>query len=426
MEGRLPPHSIEAERAVLGAALIDPDVVGALKLSPDEFYREPHRMIWAAILEVARRREPPDIVTVAAELERRGEIEQVGGRGMLADLSNSTPTSLHADAYAKIVVQKAISRRLIRSAGEIAAIGYADLADPDAARDQAEAILFSARRSERALARAGGGLEDTLNSLIMLNQQRLLPGVDTGFDTVNDMTGGLQPSDLVILAARPSVGKTSFALNIAEHVAINRNKTVGFFSLEMSQSQLMMRLVSSLTGINGHELRQMGLSERDLETYAEEFDALAHAPLFIDDQPNVSVMEVRAKARRLQAEANLSLVIVDYLQLMRSGKSENRVQEVSDISAGLKGLARELEVPVLALSQLSRGVESRGEMEPRLSDLRESGSIEQDADVVMFLWRDKQDTTPDLVNFKIAKHRNGPIGEAIMRFDRHHTRFTDA
>src|SRR3954467_2102495 len=437
MIDRLPPQSLEAEQSVLGAILIDRDVVVEVAefLRPEDFYRQANGTIYRAILDLFERREPVDIVTVAEALERTGDLEAVGGRSYLSTLSNQTPTAVHAVPYARIVERKAVLRNLIGAAGKIAGIGYEDPAEIQEAIDRAESELFTV--SNRRITTGFSQLKDLLHSaydrLDYLHAHRgELSGISSGFLDLDQLTTGFQRSDLIVVAARPSVGKTSFALNIAEHAAVREHKTVGVFSLEMSKEQLVLRLLSSVANIDSKRLRSGFLEELDFTRIAPAMNDLSEATLFMDDTPNISSMELRTKARRLQAESGLDLVIVDYLQLMQAtttNRDANRVQEVSEISRGLKALARELSIPVIALSQLSRQPEMRESKEPRLSDLRESGAIEQDADLVMFLWRDKergqddQDQEGEVINLKLAKHRNGPTGEIQLWFKKRQTRF---
>ena len=437
MIDRLPPQSLEAEQSVLGAILIDRDAVIEVAefLKPDDFYRQANAKVYAAILELFERREPIDVVTVAETLERSGDLETIGGRSYLATLSNATPTAVHATQYARIVERKAVLRNLIAAAGRIAGIGYEDPAEVQEAIDRAESELFAVgnRRVAAGFARLRELLHDAYDRLDYLHAHRgEISGVRTGFTDLDALTTGLQKSDLVIVAARPSVGKTSFALNVAEHAAVKDRRTVGLFSLEMSKEQLVLRLLSSVANIDSQRLRTGFLEEMDFARIAPAMNSLSEAPLYIDDTPNISTMELRTKARRLQAETGLDMLIVDYLQLMQASttnRDANRVQEVSEISRGLKALARELNVPVIALSQLSRQPEMRESKEPRLSDLRESGSIEQDADLVLFLWREKerggddQEQDGEVVKLKLAKHRNGPTGEIDLWFRKRQTRF---
>jgi len=434
---RLPPQSLEAEQSVLGAILIDRDAIVEVAefLRPADFYRQANGKIFEAVLELFERREPIDIVTVSEALERSTELEGVGGRAYLSSLSNSTPTAVHAVQYARIVERKAVLRNLIGAAGRIAGIGYEDSPEIQESIDRAEAELFavSQKRVDSGFQKLDSLLHQAYDRLDYLHAHRgEISGVRTGFIDLDGLTTGLQKSDLVILAARPSVGKTSFALNIAEHAAVKEKKSVGVFSLEMSKEQLVLRLLSSVANIDSQRLRSGFLEELDFARIAPAMNALSEAPLYIDDTPSISTMELRTKARRLHAEAGLDLVIVDYLQLMQASttnRDSNRVQEVSEISRGLKALARELSVPVLALSQLSRQPEMRNENEPRLSDLRESGAIEQDADLVMFLYREKERPADDgesdgeVIHLKLAKHRNGPTGGIQLWFKKSQTRF---
>ena len=437
MIDRLPPQSTEAEQSVLGAILIDRDAVVEIAefLRPEDFYRPANGTVYAAMLELFDRREPVDIVTVAEALERSDQLETIGGRSYLSSLSNQTPTAVHAVQYARIVERKAVLRNLISAAGKIAGIGYEDPAEIQEAIDRAESELFnvSQRRISTGFSTLKTLLHDAYDRLDYLHAHRgEISGVRTGFTDLDTLTTGLQKSDLIVLAARPSVGKTSFALNIAEHAAVNDGRSVGVFSLEMSKEQLVLRLLSSVANIDSQRLRTGFLEEMDFARLAPAMNALSQAPVYIDDTPNITAMELRTKARRLQAEAGLDLIIVDYLQLMQAtsqNRDANRVQEVSEISRGLKALARELSVPVIALSQLSRQPEMRESKEPRLSDLRESGAIEQDADLVMFLWREKerggedQEQEGEVINLKLAKHRNGPTGEVQLWFKKRQTRF---
>jgi replicative DNA helicase len=434
---RLPPQNLDSEQAVLGSILIDRDAIIEIAdfLHPEDFYRQAHGKIFAAMLELFEHREPIDVVTVAEALERANELEAVGGAGYLSQLGNDTPTAVHVAQYARIVERKAVLRRLISAAGRIAAIGYEDGADIQESIDRSESELFavSQRRSNDGFSALRALLHDAYDRLDYLHTHRgEIVGIASGYPDLDGLTTGFQASDLVILAARPSVGKTSLALNIAEHAAVREGKTVGVFSLEMSKDQLVLRMLSSVAGIDSQRLRSGFLEELDFARIAPAMQSLSDAPMFIDDTPSISTMELRTKARRLQAERGLDLLIVDYLQLMQgssNNRDSNRVQEVSEISRGLKALARELKVPVIALSQLSRQPEMRESREPRLSDLRESGAIEQDADLVLFLWREKEksgeegESDGEIVNLRLAKHRNGPTGEVKLWFKKSQTRF---
>jgi replicative DNA helicase len=432
---KLAPQAVEAEQSVLGSILIDAEAILRVAdfLKPNDFYRAQHGDIYESMLALHGQREPIDLVTLADELERRGRLEPSGGPGYLADLMNAVPTAVHAEHYGRIVERKAVLRNIITAAGRIAAVGYEEANDAEAAIDRAEAILFEVSQH-----RTAGGFE-SLSVLLGQAYDRLeylhehrgqILGIPSGLSQLDALLGGFQPSDLVVLAARPSVGKTSLALNIAQHAAVREAKKVAIFSLEMSKEQLALRLLSAESGINPRPLQTGFVDETDWSKIARVMNDMASAPMWIDDSPALSVMELRTKARRLEAEQHgVDMVIVDYLQLMQAttpSRDGNRVQEVSEISRGLKQLARELKVPVIALSQLSRSVEQRNSAEPRLSDLRESGSIEQDSDVVIFLYREADqnpDSEVELVKAKIAKHRNGPIGEVPLQFRKENTRF---
>ena len=440
MIDRLPPQNLDSEQAVLGSILIDRDAIIEVAdfLHAEDFYRQAHGRIFAAMLDLFEHREPIDVVTVAEALERDGELEAVGGPSYLSQLGNDTPTAVHVAQYGRIVERKALLRRLIQAAGRIAAIGYEDGPDIQEAIDRSEAELFSVsqRHSSDSFSPLRTLLHDAYDRLDYLHAHRgEIVGIASGFPDLDLLTTGFQASDLIVLAARPSVGKTSLALNIAEHAAVREGKTVGLFSLEMSKEQLVLRLLSSVASIDSQRLRSGFLEEMDFARIAPAMNDLSEASLFIDDTPAISTMELRTKARRLQAERGLDLLIIDYLQLMQAtsnSRDANRVQEVSEISRGLKSLARELKVPVIALSQLSRQPELRESAEPRLSDLRESGAIEQDADLVLFLWREKGDrdrangqneSDGEIVNLRLAKHRNGPTGEIKLWFKKSQTRF---
>ncbi len=434
---RVAPQSVEAEQSVLGSILIDPDAILKVAdfLHGSDFYRPQHADIYEAMLGLHSQREPIDLVTLGDELTRHERLEGVGGPAYLATLMNAVPTAVHVEHYGRIVEQKAVLRNLIAAAGKIAAVGYEEAHDTAAAIDRAESILFeiSQRRTVAGFESLATLLGQAYDRLEYLHEHRgQMLGIPTGLAGLDTLLGGFQPSDLVILAARPSVGKTSMALNVALHAAVHEQKRVAIFSLEMSREQLALRLLSSETGINPRPLQTGFMEETDWSKIARVMNDMASARMWIDDSPTLSVLELRTKARRLEVEQQgLDLIIVDYLQLMQAStptREPNRVQEVSEISRGLKNLARELKVPVLALSQLSRNVEQRGGVgEPRLSDLRESGSLEQDADVVIFLYRAEGEPNPDadleLVKAKVAKHRNGPIGEVSLQFRRKQTRF---
>ena len=438
MSNQLPPQSSDAEESILGALLIDGEVMLEIadSLKPGDFYKPANAKVYSAIQRLYEQSQPIDILTVSEELERRGQIEEIGGRAALADLCDRTPTAVHAKQYAKIVERKSMLRGLIGAAGRIASIGYEDPSDISEAIDRAEAELFavSERRAANGFTQIGTLVGAAYDQLDRMHQNRgQLMGLRTGYTAIDTITQGLQNSDFIVLAARPSVGKTSLALNIAENVSLREGKSVGVFSLEMSKEQLVLRLLSSVTKINSFNLRSGQVKDLDFPKIADALGTLSNAKMFIDDTVNISVMELRTKARRLKMEQGLDLLIVDYLQLMQPGQQNrdgNRVQEVSDISRGLKALARELGIPIMALSQLSRQTEAREKGEPRLSDLRESGAIEQDADVVIFLYRDAERSddagvTGEAINFNVAKHRNGPTGSGQLWFRKEETRFVN-
>lgn len=432
---RLPPQNIEAEQSVLGSLLIDREAIVkvAAFLQRDDFYREAHAQIYAAILDLHERREPADFVTLSDELQRREQLEAVGGAAYLTSLINSVPTSIHVEYYAHIVERTAILRRLIEAAGKIASLAYEEAEDVDAVVDRAEQVLFdvSQRRVSRGLVSIKNILTEYYDRIEYLHQhQGEMVGLPTGFVDLDRLLGGLQRSDLIIVAGRPGMGKSSFGLTIAHNVALKHNKVVAFFSLEMSGEQLVQRLIASETGISSQRLRIGDIHDIEWDKMVKAGGSLSETMVFVDDTPSPSPMEVRTKSRRLAAEYGLDLIIVDYLQLLRSGiQSENRVQEVSYISRSLKGLARELNVPVIAMSQLSRAVENRTDKKPILADLRESGSIEQDADVVLFIYRDEQYNTDtdrkNIADILVAKHRNGPTGQISLRFVSEQTKFMD-
>ena len=423
---RLPPQNIEAEQSVLGSLLIDTDAVTrvAATLKASDFYRESHKLIYQAIMDLHERDEVADFITVSDGLSRQGQLEEVGGASYLTYLINAVPTSIHAEYYAHIVERTSILRRLIEAATQISTLAYEEADDVDDVLDRAEQILFgiSERRIARDLIPLKLLLGDYFERIEYLSQhQGELIGVPSGFPDLDKLLGGFQRSDLVILAGRPSMGKTSLALSMGLNAAKKYHQNIAIFSLEMSCEQLVQRFVSAETGIDSQRLRLGLVEDHEWPKFIQATGLLSDLNIFIDDTPAVSILEMRTKARRLASEHSLDFIIVDYLQLMRgSGRIENRVQEVSDISRGLKALARELNIPVLALSQLSRAVESRQDKRPMLSDLRESGSIEQDADVVMFVYREEMyEENTDMKNIaevNIAKHRNGPTGKIHLFF----------
>jgi replicative DNA helicase len=433
---RLPPQNVEAEEAVLGALLIDPDVIirVATILRPEDFYRERHAWIYDAALNLHDRREPIDFLTICDELERREQLDQVGGAAFISALINAVPTSIHAEHYARIVERAATRRRLIEAAGQIAALAYQEADDVEEVVDHAEQVLFgvSERRISRELVPIKQVLSEYYDRIEYLTRHRgEMIGIPTGFTDIDKLLGGLQRSDMVILAARPSVGKTSLALSIAHNAAKRHGQRIAFFSLEMSSEQVVQRLISAETGINSQRLRRGEIEDHEWGRFMKATSDLAETLFYIDDTPSASALELRTKARRLHAEVGIDLIVVDYLQLMRGDfRSENRVQEISSISRSLKALARELNVPILALSQLSRGVESRTDKRPILSDLRESGALEQDADVVIFIYRDEMynenTERPNIADIMVAKHRNGPTGSVALYFKKELAQFLEA
>jgi len=431
---KLPPHSIEAEQSLLGSLLLDRDAIIKVApfLRPEDFYREAHARIYEAILDLYNRREPPDLVTIHEELSRRGYAEEVGGASYLTWLMNSVPTSVHVEYYGRIIERTAILRRLISAGSEIAGLGYEEGLEVDEALDRAEQILYrvAQNRSTKDFISLRDALAEFFDKLDYQHQHRgEIVGIPTGFRDLDQLTGGLQRSDLVIVAARPSVGKTAFAMCMAANAAIKHNVPVGIFSLEMSAEQLVLRLLAMETGIDSHRLRMGFLDDDEWDKLIRAIGRLSEVPIFIDDTSAASSQELRSKARRLHAQKGVQMIVIDYLQLMQSGRTDNRVQEISEISRGLKGLARELNIPVVALSQLSRAVEQRQDHRPQLSDLRESGSIEQDADVVMFIYREEiynpETDKKNIAEIHVAKHRNGPVGIVPLRFFKDTTRFAD-
>jgi replicative DNA helicase len=430
------PSNVEAEQAVLGALLMDGTAVirVASRLGVEDFHRPDHRRIYEAMMELYRRREAIDFVTVTAELERDGALEDVGGAAYLTQLIERTPVATHVEYYAGLVERTAVQRRLISAATQIAQVAWDDEAETvEETVDQAEAILFNVLQDRRHgdLTPLSELLTAYFEKIEEIQARReLMLGTQTGFRDLDRLLGGLQPSDLCIVAGRPGMGKTSWLTSVAENVALRFGGTVAFFSLEMSGEQMAQRLISSRTGISTHHLRVGQIRGDEIDLVMRAIGELDAAAIYIDDTPGLSPFDLRTKVRRLHTEKGVDLVIVDYLQLMQSGKrSENRVQEISYISRALKGLAREVRVPVIAASQLSRAVETRHDRRPQLSDLRESGSIEQDADMVVFLYRDalydKDSEKKNVAEIQVAKHRHGPTGMVELLFVPNQTRFMD-
>ena len=432
---RLQPHNIEAEEAILGSLLIDPDAIIRVStfLQPTDFYVQRHGWIYEAVLDLHERRQPADLVTLSDELTRREQLDELGGAAYLTSLMNVTPTSIHAEFYARIVERTAVLRRLIDAASKIARLAYQDTDDVEEVVDRAEEIIFgvSERRVDRDLRPIRHVLGEYYDRVEYLyKHQGEIIGIPTGLADLDKLLGGLQRSDMIVLAGRPGMGKTSMALSLALQAARRWQKRVALFSLEMSDEQLVQRLVSAETGIDSQRLRLGNIKDDEWTTFYQAIKLLSETSIYIDDTPAISALELRTKARRLHAEHGLDLLILDYMQLMRgSARNENRQQEISFISRSIKALARELNIPILALSQLSRQVESRHDKHPMLSDLRESGSIEQDADVVLFIYRDEiynPDTEfPNIAEIIVSKHRSGPTGIFSVYFKKHLAQFVD-
>jgi len=433
-EERIPPQNIAAEQSVLGSMLIDKSavvkVIGLIK--PDSFYRDAHCFICQVILDCFDRGEPVDLVTVTENLRKSGKLDAVGGTVYITDLINSVPTSANVEYYAKIVEEKAILRRLIDAGTNIVQEAFNEPDNVDRVLDKAEKTIFNIalKRTRDGFSRIDSVLKnvlDRIDSLYGKNQH--ITGIPTGFADLDNMTAGFQTSDLIIIAARPSVGKTALALNMAQNMAIKFNIPVAIFSLEMSKESLAQRLLCSEAEINALQLKTATLPDRGWKKLTRALSKLSEAPIYIDDSSTITSMEIRAKCRRLKIDKGLGLVMIDYMQLMqgRGIRSENRVQEISEIALSLKTLARELEVPVIALSQLSRAVEQRPDKIPRLSDLRESGEIEQTADIVMFIHREDyynpQSERGNIAEIIVAKQRNGPVGVVELVFRKDITKF---
>jgi replicative DNA helicase len=432
------PHNLEAEKSVLGAILIHNEAFNhaAELIDARDFYRDAHRRIFDKMVVLSERNEAIDLVTLKNELQRSSELEEVGGPAYIASLADGVPRTANVEHYARIVKEKATLRSVIHAANRILADAYQAEEDADLILDGAEKAIFEI--AEDKIREGFVPLRDLVQgsfaTIEALQQHKgLVTGVPTGFVDLDEMTSGLQPSDLVLVAARPSMGKTSFVLNIAQHIGTQTAMTVGFFSLEMSKEQLFMRMLTSEARIDAHRFRSGYLNEKDYGRLSHALGTLAEARVFIDDTASIGVLEMRAKARRLQAEHGLHLLIIDYIQLMQGrGRFESRQAELASISRSLKGLAKELRIPIIALSQLSRAPETRSDHRPQLSDLRESGALEQDADVVMFIFREEQyrdsDGQPNqdaegTAEIIIGKQRNGPVGTLKLAFIKEHTRF---
>ena len=432
--GKVPPQNLDAEKSLLGAVLIDEETLADISehVSVRDFYDKRHATVFGGMMRLYERHRPVDLLTLTDELKKKDELDAIGGSAYLTELTNYVPTAAHAEAYAEMVAQKAVRRRLIKASGEISELGFDEDTTTQELLEKAEAELFSV--SDQSLKQDLVSIEtiltDSFDRMEELHRNKgALRGVRTGWRDLDNMTAGLQRSDLIILAARPAMGKTTLVTNLAYNVATVAKQSVLFFSLEMSKEQLVDRMLADASGVDAWNIRTGNLSDDDFSKLSEAMGEMAEAPIYLDDTPGLSVLEMRTKARRAAHEAPLGLIIIDYLQLMQgSGKDNgNRVQEVSEISRGLKLIARELNVPVIALSQLSRSVENRSPQIPQLADLRESGSIEQDADIVMFIYREayynpetERENITDLI---IAKHRNGPVGKIELYFHPERLRF---
>lgn len=433
--GRIPPQNVEAEQSVLGSMLIEKEAISTITeiLKCEDFYREDHREIFEAITDLIEKAEPVDIITVSEQLKLRGSLDNVGGLDYLANIASSVPTTANAKHYAMIVEEKSILRNLIRTSTEIVNMGFEASEEVSYVMDKAEKGIFDIlqKRNLQGFTHIKDVLVDTFNRLEELyNNKGNITGIPTGFADLDFKTAGLQNSDLILVAARPAMGKTAFALNIAQYAAVHARVPVAIFNLEMSKDQLVNRMLCNEAMVDSQKMRTGKLEDDDWQKIAKALGPLSEAPIYIDDTAGTNVMEIRAKCRRLKLEKNIGLIVIDYLQLMQGrGKNENRQQEISDISRSLKILAKELQVPIITLSQLSRGPESRTDHRPMLSDLRESGAIEQDADIVMFLYRDdyyNPDTEKkNIAEVIMAKHRNGSTGTVELVWLGQYTKFAN-
>jgi replicative DNA helicase len=433
--GKVRPQNLDAERAVLGAILVDNDAIYSVMeaIDAESFYQPGHRVIYGNMLDLNERGEPIDILTLTNRLRTAGILEQAGGAEYIATLSNEVPTSAGVAHYARIVKEKSVLRDLIDTTTEIVQDCYDAPSDVDELIDDAEKKIF--RISEKRIKSGFFSMKDIVKSSFktiesLYEKKETVTGVPTGYHDLDEMTSGFQSSDLIIIAGRPSMGKTAFALNIAQNIAIKEKQSVAIFSLEMAKEQLVMRMLCSEARIDAHRLRSGFLGQTDWPKLTMAAGHLSEAPIYIDDTPALGTMEMRAKARRLKADKGLSLIIVDYIQLMSGrGRTDSREQEISEISRSLKALAKELNVPVIGLSQLNRGVESRQDKRPMLADLRESGAIEQDADVIIFIYRDevynKETQDKGVAEIIIGKQRNGPVGIKKLTWLDKYTRFED-
>ncbi|HLR59363.1 MAG TPA: replicative DNA helicase [Pseudogracilibacillus sp.] len=433
---RIPPHNVEAEQAVIGAVFLEPEAFSTAseRLVSTDFYRANHQSIFATMSALSDKGEPIDVVTVTTHLANKEQLEQAGGITYLTDLASSVPTAANIEYYSKIVEEKALLRRLIRSATDIVTNTFAKEDAVEEVLDEAEKTILevSSRKNVGAFKPIKDVLIDVYDNIEQLhNSDNDVTGVATGYRELDRMTSGFQRNDLIIVAARPSVGKTAFALNIAQNVAINSDENVAIFSLEMGADQLVQRMLCAEGNIDSQRLRTGKLENEDWSKLTMAMGSLSNAGVYIDDSPGIRVSDIRSKCRRLKQEHGLGMIIIDYLQLISGSESsrDNRQQEVSEISRSLKGLARELEVPLIALSQLSRGVEQRQDKRPMMSDLRESGSIEQDADIVSFLYRDDyyddESEQQNIIEIIISKQRNGPTGTVELAFVKEYNKFVD-
>ena len=432
----MPPHNLEAEASVLGSLMLDRNAIVRVAdfLRPDDFYLDHHAQVFRAALNLYDRADPIDLLTLAAELETMRVLERIGGQAFLAELESGVPTAANVEYYGHLVEEAATKRKLISAGGRITALGFDESTPASQALDTAEGVIFNI--AEGRITQDFVALKDILKTTWdqieqIHKDQSVLSGVPSGFNDLDAKTGGFQKSDLIIIAARPGVGKTSLTLNIAQHASIQYKIPVAIFSLEMSEQQMVTRLLCSEASVDSYRLRTGLLKDAEWPRIAQAMGALSEAQIYIDDSPNLSVMEMRTKARRLKSANNLGLIIVDYLQLMQGRNQENRVQEVSDISRSLKSLARELQIPVIACSQLSREPEKRIDHRPQLSDLRESGTLEQDSDLVLFIYRERfyndnvAEDKRNIAEIIIAKHRNGPTGKIELLFIDEQTKFAN-
>jgi replicative DNA helicase len=433
---RIPPHNIEAEQSVIGAVFLDPESFSTASelLMPEDFFRAGHQRIFSAMVQLADKGEPIDLVTVTSFLHNRKELDEAGGVSYLSDVAGSVPTAANIGYYSKIVEEKAMLRRLIRTATDIVTSGFEREDEVDEVLNEAEKSILevSSRQNAGAFKSIKDVLIEVYDDIEQLHHQSGdITGIASGFRDLDRITSGFQPNDLIIVAARPSVGKTAFALNVAQNVAVNTDENVAIFSLEMGAEQLVSRMLCAEGNIDSQRLRSGQLQADDWSKLTMAMGSLSNAGIYIDDSPGIRVAEIRSKCRRLKQEHGLGMILIDYLQLIQgsANSKENRQQEVSEISRSLKALARELNVPLIALSQLSRGVESRQDKRPMMSDLRESGSIEQDADIVGFLYRDDYYDTEsekqNIIEIIISKQRNGPVGSVELAFVKEYNKFVD-